>query len=71
MADRYIGKYKFIKRLGQGGMGQVFHAKDETLDRYFTLEMVTDEGFAERFKRVTTCDARALTIFQKCQSCRA
>jgi serine/threonine protein kinase len=63
--DRKIGKFSLIRRLGAGGMGQVFLARQETLDRLVALkvlhkELAEDEVFLERFRR----EAKAAAVFQ-------
>ena len=34
----FLGKYKIIKRLGKGGMGTVYLAKNENLGNYLTIQ---------------------------------
>ena len=51
-----IGDFKLRKKLGQGGMGEVFLAKQVSLDRDVALKVLSKElakrpGFVERFMR--------------------
>src|SRR5579872_4092266 len=51
-----IPGYTFQKRLGQGGMGEVFLAKQESLDRLVAIKLLPpdlakDEGYVESFMR--------------------
>ncbi|MDX8396016.1 MAG: HDOD domain-containing protein [Mariprofundaceae bacterium] len=51
-----IGQYRLIEQIGQGGMGIIFKAFDETLERYVAIkvlhqEIIHDHKQLERFRR--------------------
>ncbi len=41
-ADSSLGPYEILKRLGQGGMGEVYLARDTRLGRTAALKIVSD-----------------------------
>jgi tRNA A-37 threonylcarbamoyl transferase component Bud32 len=60
-----LGKYRLVKRIGQGGMAQVYKAYQPDLDRYVAVKvlhphLVGDDGFAARFRR----EARAVAALE-------
>jgi hypothetical protein len=54
MIGKTVGKYKIIEKLGRGGMGTVFKAVDETLDREVAVKAVNagalEEEALKRFR---------------------
>ena len=73
-AGRAIGPYQIIRRLGSGGMGEVFLAHDPRLDRLVALKvirawLVSDETLVRRFQseaRVASAlnHANILTVYE-------
>jgi serine/threonine-protein kinase len=55
----FNGRYELHRRLGRGGMAEVFLARDQLLDRPVAVkvlfpEFATDPSFVERFRREAT-----------------
>src|SRR4030095_9265440 len=52
----FNGRYELHRRLGRGGMGEGYLARDQMLDRPGAVKVLspalaTDAGFVERFRR--------------------
>ncbi len=58
MIGKTIGKYRIVDKLGKGGMGTVFRAVDETLDRDVAVKVLnpelTDTDVMKRFRAEAT-----------------
>jgi eukaryotic-like serine/threonine-protein kinase len=58
----FNGRYELHRRLGRGGMAEVYLARDQALDRPVAVKVLfpalaTDPGFVERFRREATAAA--------------
>jgi serine/threonine protein kinase len=49
-AGQRLGPYEIVSRLGAGGMGEVYRAKDTRLPRDAAIK-VSSQAFSERFAR--------------------
>src|ERR1051326_3678267 len=60
MVGQTIGKYRIVSKLGRGGMGTVYRAIDQTLDREVAIKCLNpDLSDSETLKRFRT---EALTL---------
>src|SRR5580700_4899459 len=59
-----VGPYEILSRIGAGGMGQVWKARDTRLDRIVAIKTSHDK-FSERFER----EARAVAALNHPNIC--
>ena len=63
MIDTTLGKYRILQRLGEGGMGTVYRARDELIDRIVAIKVLRPElarnpQLLERFRAEAVALAR-------------
>src|SRR5438477_11608006 len=61
MIGQTLGQYRIVDRLGEGGMGTVYRAVDEMLDREVALKMLRPE-LADRPDVIERFRAEAVTL---------
>jgi len=61
MLGRTLGHYRITERVGAGGMGVVYRARDERLDRDVAIKVIPDGTFDDRSRRRFRNEARALS----------
>ena len=64
MIGQLLGPYRVLEKLGEGGMGSVYKARDTRLGRDVAIK-VSAEAFSERFER----EARVISALNHSNIC--
>ena len=60
-----LGSYHVTAKIGEGGMGEVYRARDTKLDRDVALK-VLPQAFTGDLDRATTCALKVVAIERQC-----
>ena len=63
LIDRTLGHYRIVEKIGAGGMGEVYLARDSDLERKVALKVLSSDvaGDAEQLNRLRR-EARSLAF---------
>ncbi len=61
LIGRTLGHYRIVEKIGEGGMGEVYRAHDERLDRDVAIK-VLPEGVAADPDRLCRCEREATVL---------
>lgn len=65
-----VGPYRILAKLGEGGMGVVYKADDQRLNRTVALKMIRDSGDQDNLKKRFLREARAAAAIDHPNICR-
>jgi len=60
MVTRTVGKYRFVEKIGRGGMGTVYRAVDESLERDVAIKILNSEITEPEVMKRFRAEARTL-----------
>ena len=55
-----IGRYRILKRLGEGGMGSVYLARDPAIDRLLVIKLLPEDVKSDELRQRFTREAKAV-----------
>jgi serine/threonine-protein kinase len=61
LIGRTLGHYRIVSKLGEGGMGEVYRADDERLDRDVAIK-VLPESVAQDADRISRFEGEAKAV---------
>jgi serine/threonine protein kinase len=67
MIGKTLAHYEITSRLGKGGMGEVFQAKDQKLGRNVAIKVLPEE-FAKNIDRVARSSGGACMLYSRLSS---